>query len=75
MSNETDTKLAVMSEKMKNIENDISEIKLGINELIKKMDEKFVTKNEFTPIKQIVYGFVGLIVVAVIGALISLVVK
>lgn len=42
--------------------------------LDKKLDEKFVTKERFGPIEKIVYGAVGAILLAVLGALLSFVV-
>jgi hypothetical protein len=39
-----------------------------------KIDEKCVTKEEFQPVRLIVYGLVGIILVAVVGALIGLVI-
>lgn len=41
---------------------------------IQTQQAKMVTQKEFEPVKRIVYGAVGLILVAVIGALIALVV-
>lgn len=36
--------------------------------------ETFVTKNEFLPVKLIVYGFAGLILLSVMGGILTLVV-
>lgn len=36
---------------------------------------RFVSKDEFEPVKLLVYGLVGLILIAVIGALLALVVS
>lgn len=38
------------------------------------IEKKCVTREEFSPIRLVVYGLVGLILVAVVGALIGLVV-
>jgi len=40
-----------------------------------KVSTHYVTREEFEPIKKIVYGLVGLILVAVVGAVVSLVLK
>ena len=40
-----------------------------------KVSSNYVSKEEFEPIKKIVYGLVGLILVAVVGALMALVVR
>lgn len=52
----------------------IEYIKDSIDKIEKKLDNKYVTKDEFAPVKLIVYGLVGMILVAVIGAVIALVV-
>lgn len=39
-----------------------------------KMDTKLVSVEAFSPVQKIVYGMVGLILIAVVGALISLVI-
>lgn len=63
-----ESNLAVLLEKVERIEIDIAEIK----ETIKK---DYVSQGEFRPVKNIVYGLVGIILTAVIGAIISLVVR
>jgi uncharacterized protein YicC (UPF0701 family) len=42
--------------------------------LINTMREIFVSKEEFLPIKSVVYGMTGIILVAVLGAIVALVV-
>lgn len=56
------------------IKNDVSYIKEDVKALRQNQEQNYVTKNEFEPVKKIVYGLVGLILVAVVGALVSLVV-
>ena len=63
MKQTDETKLAV-------IQNDVTYIKEKLNAI----DSRVVSKDEFEPIKKIVYGLVGLILVAVVGALMALVV-
>ena len=53
---------------------DIGYIKDNIKEIKDSLDEKYVTKTEFSPVKLIAFGFVGIIVVAVMGSIIALVV-
>jgi thiosulfate reductase cytochrome b subunit len=65
-------KLNVMSEQIKNIQRDIEEIKTSIHDLVTKIDDTYVTKEEFKPTQRIVYGMVGAILMAVLGALIQL---
>lgn len=42
----------------------------AIERLEGKIDQVYVTKREFEPVKNIVYGMVGLILIAVLGAFI-----
>jgi len=44
----------------------------GINEVLK---HKFVTQEEFEPIRRIIYGLVATILIAFIGAVIALIIK
>lgn len=46
-----------------------------IDERTKGMQENYVTKKEFFPVRLITYGFVGLVMVTVIVAIISSVLK
>ncbi len=62
------TKIAV-------VEQDIKYIKEKINAVDEKISKHYVTKEEFDPIKNIVYGVVSLILIAVVGALIGLIIQ
>jgi hypothetical protein len=57
------------------IANDISYIKTELKDISDKLEEQYVTKSEFDPIKRIVYGMVSLILIAVVVALLALVIK
>lgn len=61
-------KLAVMA-------NDISYIKEKLNSVDQKVSSHYVSKEEFEPIKRLVYGLVALILVAVVGSVVGLVIK
>lgn len=67
MNQSDETKLAV-------IQNDVTYIKEKMNAIDSKVSSGYVTKEEFEPIKRIVYGVVSLILVAVMGALVALVI-
>lgn len=68
MTDQSDeTKLAV-------IQTDLTYIKEKLNAVDNKVSSHYVSKEEFEPIKKIVYGLVSLILVAVVGALVALVV-
>lgn len=64
----TDVSLAVISTDLAYIKQDVAEIK-------RLQQTNYVSHDEFEPIKRIVYGLVGIILVAVVGALVSLVVR
>lgn len=62
-----ETKLAVMDTKLDNVID-------KLNSVDQKVSTHYVSKEEFDPIKKIVYGMVSLILIAVVGALVALVV-
>lgn len=66
-NNRDDIKLAV-------IQNDLTYIKEKLNAVDQKVSNHYVSKEEFEPIRKIVYGLISLILIAVVGALVSLVV-
>lgn len=53
----------------------IDELKIQFGELEKKIDNNFVTKTEFDPIKRLVYGTVALMLTSVLGAIVALVLR
>ena len=57
------------------IQTDVTYIKEKMDALDTKMNNNYVSKEEFEPVKNIVYGLVGIILIAVIGALLALVVQ
>jgi hypothetical protein len=62
--------LVRIDERTQNIEQEISEIKATMAGL----EAKFVTYAEFAPVKKVVYGLVGAVLIAVLGAVVGLVV-
>lgn len=69
MANQSDeTKLAVIQTEVSYMKGDVAEIK-------KLLQTGYVTKEEHEPIKKIVYGLVGLMLVSVVGAVMALVIK
>ena len=50
-------------------------IKSQVTSINKCLTEKYVTKEAFEPIKRLVYGMVGLILIAVVMAVVNVVVK
>jgi hypothetical protein len=65
--NRDDIKLAI-------IQTDLAYIKEKLNAVDNKVSSHYVSKEEFEPIKRIVYGLVSLILIAVVGALVALVI-
>ncbi len=66
MSNEE-----ILETHLEYIRRDITEIKGKLDHL----SEKYITKEEFEPIKKIVYGLVGLCLLGVAGSVVTLVIK
>lgn len=60
--------MAVINTKLENV---ISKV----DKLVEKLENGYVTKQEFWPVKTIVYGGAGLILTAVFGAFIALIIK
>ena len=54
---------------------DIGYIKDSMDEIKDSLKNEYVTKVEFDPVKQIAFGFVGIIIVAVLGSIVALVIK
>lgn len=50
-------------------------IQRDVTDINSKLDKSYVTKEEFAPVKTLVYGMVGLVLTAVAGALITLVLR
>lgn len=64
----TETQLAVMNQRLETIEATLSAI-------VDKLENHYVTQDQFKPVKNVVYGMTGLMLVAIVGALIKLVIK
>lgn len=54
------------------IKTDIGYIKLTVAELKAAQSQSFVKKEEFEPIKRLVYGVVSVVLTAVVGGLVAL---
>lgn len=68
MQKTEDTQIAVMA-------NDISYIKKAISDLSAKIDDNYITRQEFEPIRKLVYGLVALILTGVVGGLLTLIIQ
>jgi len=67
-NNQLGIDIAVIANKVDNIDRTVRDIQ-------GKLEKDYVTQDEFTPVKNIVYGMVGTVLLAVIGALIALVIN
>jgi hypothetical protein len=63
-----DTTVAVILNKLERIEKDISA-------LDKRLDDEYVTRDQFEPVKSVVYGTISVLLLSIVGALVALVVK
>lgn len=54
---------------------DVRHMQVALEEIKSKLDSKYVTVEAFAPVKTLVYGLVGIILTAVIGALVALVLR
>ncbi len=68
VSEKAEIQLAVMA-------SEITYIKEKLDSLGGKIDNNYVSKQEFDPVKKIVYGLVSLILIAVVGTMVALVVQ
>ena len=53
----------------------VSDLQKSVNDISVRISSGYVSKDEFDPVKRIVYGLVGLILAAVVVALIALVIN
>jgi hypothetical protein len=53
----------------------LEKLEQKIDSRFDRIEEQFVRKSEFEPIKAVVYGMVGLILLSVLGAMVAVVVK
>lgn len=63
-----ETQIAVMA-------NDLKYVVKSVDDLNHKIDSNYVTKEQFAPVQRLVYGLVGLILVAVVGAVMAIVLR
>ncbi len=64
----TDIKHLLLENKIDHMTSDIKEIKDALK-------GTYVTQDQFAPVKTIVYGLVGIILVSVVGALLTLIIN
>lgn len=57
------------------IANDINYIKRDVADIKGSISRDYITRQEFEPVKRVVYGLVGLILIAVVGGLLALIIQ
>ena len=70
-----EAQIATIAADVKNLVRGFEEFKREIRNEIKSLKNTYVTKAEFQPVRNIAYGFVGTVLLAVVGAVITLVIK
>ena len=68
MNDDQDVTLGEIGRSVKRIESSMEELR-------RELRDDYITRNEFQPVKTLVYGLVGLVLTAVVVALVALVVK
>lgn len=59
---------------MKVMANDLGYVRKDISDIKVKLESHYITKSEFAPVKAVVFGLVGIILIGVMGAIIALVI-
>ncbi len=69
------TTAAATAEQLARIDERTTALLRSVQHIERSLETQYVTQKEFSPIKSIVYGMVGVILLAVCGGLIALVLK
>ena len=76
--NDTNTDVAVLNNEISHIKKEVdslsSQITTGFKSVNDKLDDQFVTKTEFLPVKNIAFGMLGIIGIAVLTAVVGTVI-
>ena len=62
-------------ERLARIEERMKGLAQGVKAINDKLDNYFISRAEFTPIRNLVYGFTGLLLTGIVVALIALVIR
>lgn len=73
--NEPSELLREMKTNVTIMKSDVGYIQKDVLQIKKELGNKYVTHTEMKPIKDIVYGMIGLILVAVVGAVMTIILK
>lgn len=67
--------LLILVERLNQMNTQLVSIAAKLDGQDERYDERYVTREEFWPVKAIVYGGAGIVLVAVVGALVAYVVR
>lgn len=74
-----DREIIILQQQMTNVIKSMDDLKdelgIKIDALAVRLESKYVTKEEFSPVKTLVYGGTGLALVALVGAILHQVIK
>ncbi len=68
-------KLDVIANDITYIKRDVQNLVSSIHDVNDKMSIDYITKQEFEPVKRLVFGLVSLILIAVVVALLALIIR
>lgn len=68
-------KLADASPSIAILSTDISYIKRDVGEIKTKLEKDYVTRDEFNPVKWLIFGLAGILLTGVIGAMLTLIIR
>lgn len=54
---------------------DVAYIRRDMDEIKEKLDTRYVTVEAFEPIRRLVYGYVAIVLVTVVGAVVALIIR
>jgi len=65
--------LARIDERTQNMVRELENVRIDLTNLRTEIATKYVTKDEFKPVRMVVYGMVGALLLAVVAAIVGLV--
>lgn len=67
--------LEILEERLGHFLNKLNHVETKIDNFDKALEEKYLTKTEFQPVKLLVYGFAGIVFTGFVVALLTIVIK
>lgn len=75
LSRGTESERALILARVPYICADIKDMKASIQAIEKNIEDKFVTRYEFSPVRMLAYGLAGLLLTATVGAMVAAIIK